>query len=66
MSIHVNGEPSALSPGTSVAALVDEVAPSPKGIAVAVNGDVVPRSAWDDVTLTDGDRVEVLGAAQGG
>jgi sulfur carrier protein len=66
MSIHVNGEPSALAPGTSVARLVGEVAPSPKGIAVAVNGDVVPRSAWDDVTLADGDRVEVLGAAQGG
>jgi sulfur carrier protein len=37
-----------------------------KGIAVAVNGEVVPRSAWDATDLQPGDRVEVLTAAQGG
>jgi sulfur carrier protein len=36
------------------------------GIAVAVNGEVVPRSAWADHALRDGDRVEILTAAQGG
>jgi len=37
-----------------------------KGIAVALNGEVVPRSAWDVTDLRPGDRVEVLTAAQGG
>jgi sulfur carrier protein len=37
-----------------------------KGIAVALNGEVVPRSAWDATDLRPGDRVEVLTAAQGG
>ena len=37
-----------------------------RGVAVAVNGTVVPRSAWSEVDLADGDRVEVLTAAQGG
>jgi len=37
-----------------------------KGIAVAVNGEVVPRSAWETTGLHPGDRVEVLTAAQGG
>ena len=37
-----------------------------KGIAVAVNGEVVPRSAWSTTRLHPGDRVEVLTAAQGG
>jgi sulfur carrier protein len=33
---------------------------------VAVNGEVVPRSTWATASLRDGDRVEVLTAAQGG
>lgn len=37
-----------------------------RGVAVAVNEEVVPRSAWDETPVRDGDRVEVLNAAQGG
>ena len=36
------------------------------GIAVAVNGEVVRRSAWDARRLHAGDRVEIVGAVQGG
>ena len=36
------------------------------GIAVALNGQVVVRSEWSDTPLSDGDRIEVLVAAQGG
>jgi sulfur carrier protein len=36
------------------------------GIAVALNGEVVPRSAWSTTGLDPGDRLEVLGASQGG
>jgi sulfur carrier protein len=36
------------------------------GIAVAVNGTVVPRAAWGEHRLVAGDEVEVVGAAQGG
>ncbi|GIE96087.1 sulfur carrier protein ThiS [Paractinoplanes rishiriensis] len=50
----------------SVAALVERVTEARRGVAVAVNGTVVPRSTWATVPLTDGDRVEVLTAAQGG
>jgi sulfur carrier protein len=51
----------------SVAALVaNMVEPGARGIAVALNGEVVPRSAWDATGLEAGDRVEVLTAAQGG
>jgi sulfur carrier protein len=37
-----------------------------RGIAVAINDQVVPRSAWADTRPTEGDRVEVLSAVQGG
>ncbi len=40
-------------------------AASGRGIAVAVNGEVVPRSEWHR-PLRDGDAVEVLTATQGG
>lgn len=68
MSLSVNGAPAALpSPATVavlVAAMTDGAAG--RGIAVAVNGEVVPRSSWDSTELRAGDRVEVLTAAQGG
>jgi sulfur carrier protein len=37
-----------------------------QGIAVAVEAQVVPRSEWDGAELSDGQRIEVLGAIQGG
>ncbi len=37
-----------------------------RGLAVAVNAEVVPRSAWSEFRLEEGDRVEILGASQGG
>ena len=36
------------------------------GVAVALNGEVVPKTGWPTTPLHDGDRVEVLVAAQGG
>ncbi|HEY5198803.1 MAG TPA: sulfur carrier protein ThiS [Solirubrobacteraceae bacterium] len=37
-----------------------------RGVAVAVDGEVVPRSEWADLTLAEGSRVEVVDAIQGG
>ena len=62
----VNGEPWKVDPGTSVAALVAAWCPSPRGVAVAVNGEVVPRSTWDVATVAPGDAVEIVSAAAGG
>jgi sulfur carrier protein len=63
----VNGEHRAVDDGASVADLVTELGGGrARGVAVAVNGDVVPRSAWIVTALHDGDAVEVLTAVQGG
>jgi sulfur carrier protein len=37
-----------------------------RGVAVAVDGEVVPRASWSTFALVDGARVEVLTAMQGG
>jgi len=37
-----------------------------KGIAVVLNGEVVPRAEWKDRILKEGDRIQVIAAFQGG
>ena len=66
MIITVNGEPRDVPAGTSVAQLVKSVTGLDRGIAVAVNGEVMPRREWPGVALGDRDQVEVVTAVQGG
>ena len=68
MRVLVNGSERALPDGATVEALVAELgAPeSGRGVAVAVDGVVVPRSEWAAVELVPSARVEVLTAVQGG
>lgn len=66
MTIVVNGSPQTLVGGQTVADLVAGTVASPRGVAVAVNGEIVPRSTWGGHVLLDGDRVELLSAHQGG
>ena len=39
---------------------------SPKGYAIALNGALVRKDQWQSTTITDGDRVEIVRAMQGG
>lgn len=64
--VTVNGEELTLDAGATVATLVEAVGAGPRGIAVAVDGDLVTRRAWGDTPLTGGEHVEILTIAQGG
>jgi sulfur carrier protein len=67
--IVVNGEPRAdLAAGLTVDALLDELAlpQRDRGVAVAIDAEVVPRAEWPHHEIPDGARVEVLTAVQGG
>lgn len=66
MTVVVNGTATEVPKGTTVTEVVTVVGARPTGTAVAVNGEVVPRSGWAERTLEDGDAVEVLAAVQGG
>ena len=68
MTIVVNGEQRELAPGTTIRALLEalEVPGGGRGVAVAVDAEVVPRGEWETTELDDGARVEVLRAIQGG
>jgi sulfur carrier protein len=77
-AVTLNGRPAELPAGADVATALRALGAAPaagaaaggagggRGIAVAVNGEVVPRAAWAGTPLRDGDRVEVLSASQGG
>jgi len=64
--ILVNGDPSGVAPGTTVRELLDVLDAPDRGVAVAVDGEVVPRGAWAATALADETRVEVVMAVQGG
>ena len=66
--IRVNGSDCDVRPGETLEALLQrlDVPPQGRGVAVAVDGEVVPREQWGTYPLTDDARVEVLSAMQGG
>jgi sulfur carrier protein len=65
IALTVNGEPYDLET-TTVESLIEALGIGSRGIAVTVNAEVIARSLWKVTSLVDGDRIEVLRAAQGG
>ena len=65
--IFVNGEARERA-GATVAELLADlgVETSARGVAVAVDGEVIPRAEWDARRVNEGERVEALSAMQGG
>lgn len=66
-SITVNGAREPLAAANLVALLREKgVDAAARGVAVALNGAVVPRAAWPEARLSAGDVVEIVRARQGG
>jgi len=67
ITVRLNGSEQDVAAAT-VAELVAElrIAGAPRGLAVAVNGAVVPRASWTARDLAAGDEIEVVRATQGG
>ena len=68
MQVLVNGKAAELPEDATVASLVEtlQLPAAGRGVAVAVDAEVVPRGAWDRTALAEGARVEVVHAVQGG
>jgi len=65
--IRVNGESEPLAAATLQALLAEKaIDTDQRGIAVALNGAVVPRAAWPATLLRPGDSIEIVRARQGG
>lgn len=68
MNVKLNGEPVEVEEGATVADAVSRagVSDAGRGVAVAVEGEVVPRDEWPRRGLREGESVEVVHAVQGG
>jgi sulfur carrier protein len=66
LAIRVNGRARRVASGSSVADLLERLALERRRVAVAINREVVPRSAHANRILAEGDRVEILEAVGGG
>lgn len=66
ITVVLNDSPREVAEPGTVEALLRELDLPPRGIAVAVNGEVVRRAQWPTHGLREGDRIDVLTAAQGG
>ncbi|MDT7702515.1 MAG: sulfur carrier protein [Pseudonocardiales bacterium] len=66
VDIWINGQPHALGDGATVVDALAALGAPEKGVAVAVDGAVVPRGRWAGTTLAAGAQIEVLTAVQGG
>ena len=66
MQIVVNGQPRAATERLPLPSLIEELQLGGRRVAVELNGSIVPRSAWADTRLADGDRLEIVHAIGGG
>jgi sulfur carrier protein len=64
----LNGQPAEIPAGETVAFVLGRLGlrTDARGVAVAVDGEVLPRACWETFALPDDARVEVLTAMQGG
>jgi sulfur carrier protein len=68
VNVTINGEPRRLPAGATVASVVEllDVGSGARGVAVALDGEVVTRSHWPQTELADGSLVEIVAAIGGG
>ena len=68
MRIVLNGDETDLQSGATVRSAVDALSlpAAGRGVAVAVDAEVVPRGEWESTILREGAKVEILRAIQGG
>ncbi|MCU1679705.1 MAG: thiS [Amycolatopsis sp.] len=66
MQVQVNGEWRDFPDESTVAELMAAIEAPERGVAVALDGEVVRRGEWSEVVVPKGARLDVLTAVQGG
>ena len=66
LSIVVNGQPCEISAATSLAALLQQLEIPARGVAIEINGQIVPRARHAEQRLAAGDRLEIVSLVGGG
>jgi thiamine biosynthesis protein ThiS len=64
--VTLNGEPRTVAAGLTLPALLEQLEIDPRLIALAHNGEVIPRDSYSRIILNEGDRIEVVRMVGGG
>lgn len=64
--IQINGEPAADAAGKTLLTYVEETGYVPAHVAIEHNLKIIPRDEWNNVTIADGDIIEILQFMGGG
>lgn len=65
-TVQVNGEPTELATPLTVRQLLERLGLQGRRVAIEHNGQILPRSRYDDTSLAEGDRFEIIIAVGGG
>ena len=66
MKLSVNNKETEIAPGTFIDKLADSLQLPDKGVAIAVNNKMIPRTEWNQYELRESDQVIIIKAACGG
>ena len=66
LGIRVNGEHRRVPSGVSIAAMLNEIGVDPAKVAVERNLEIVPRGAFGEIVVEEGDRLEIVHFVGGG
>lgn len=66
MNVVLNGEPRELPEAATVADVLALLGAPDRGVAVAIDAEVIPRGEWERAEIREGARLEVVQAVQGG
>ena len=66
MKITVNNKQYEKNEGITIAALISELGYGKNGFAVAINNTIIPRSQWEEYTLSEGASLVIFQAVSGG
>ncbi|MBV5257318.1 sulfur carrier protein ThiS [Synechococcus moorigangaii CMS01] len=66
MRVTLNGEARELPAGLSLSAMLTHLGLNPRKVAVERNLEIAPRSAYDEIAIADGDRLEIVQFVGGG
>lgn len=66
LSVRVNGEERSVAPGSSIASMLRAMDIEPKKVAVERNLEIVPKSTFEEVHVSDGDMFEIVHFVGGG
>lgn len=66
ITLQINGESKTCLVGTTIPAFLTQVGLNPKLIAIEYNGEILTQALWDDTTLQNNDRLEIVTIVGGG